>query len=424
MKLNPIVLFSLAGVLGLVAFLATQQHLSAKTEEERVAVLVAKTEIDVGDPVTEENSGMKRLPVSALPANPITKPEQWRGQFAGSRFLPGEVMLRGKVNAQFGAKSRQIPTGMMVQTINVDRTKSHAGLLTPGDRVDVWASFKVSVTDERTGRNRDVTRVKNVLGDLELWAVGDSVVGAEQGGANDRDAKKDTAKRDSSTVSLLVTPEQFGRLAGSEEIGTLFLGLRNPDDPTDFGDVMFDAQDLYEDGRDQRARSERNTAGVTAPAAPVKAAPVAAATSRPDPADDVAAFLDAEQAAPVVAPAEKRAEDVPTWTMTLHVGEEARPTEVVDVDAALAAGFTRGQIALKKRYLVDPNSAPAATADPLTGLAGPAGLADPAAAPLPPAAEQGPPADPAPAEDAADALPAPAADGPAQEGDGMFPMPS
>ena len=413
MKLNPLVLFGLAGALGLVAFLATQQHLAAKTEEPRVSVLVAKAEIEVGDPVTEENSAMKEFPVSALPPKPIVKPEHWQGLYAGSRFLPGEIMVREKVDAQFGNDSRSIPPGMLTQTIKVDSTKSHAGLMRPGDRVDVYGSFQVAGVDERTGRPTKTRLIKRVLGDLELWAVGASVVGADQGGS-DRDKKKDTSRRTENTVSLLVTAPQFAKLAGSEAAGTLTLALRHPDDKTDYGDIAFSTAELLSEGTDQQERTAARTAAATpglSPAATTAARPAASAAS-----GGVAAFLDAEAAPAPAAPAARRAEDVPTWTLTLHSGRDSTPTEVVDLAAAVKAGFTPAQIAAKRRYLADPNSAPAVAAvDPLAaGFGAPGGFGQ-----APPAAP--PTADPTDAADANAAAPsalAPPVEGEADRGDG------
>ena len=419
MKLNPLVLFGLAGALGLVAFLATQQHLSAKTEEQKVPVLVARTEIRVGDPVTPENSAFKEIVVSALPARPITQPEQWEGQFAGSRFLPGEVIVQDKVAKKFGSDSRKIPPGMLVQTINVDRAKSHAGLLTPGDRVDVFGSFDVSETDKRTNRLKKYQMIKRILGDLEVWSVGSTVVGTEQGG--DREDQKNTANRSTSTVGLLTTPEQYARLAGSEAAGKLFLGLRHPDDESDAGDISFITKDLYGDNPTQVAREQN---AERAEPEPAPARPAAGAGAGPG---DLGSFLDAEIAG-AAAPAPLRAVDVPTSTVTLHVGDDTQTTEVVDVLAARAAGYSAAQIADKRRFLANPGSAVAAS-NPFEARF----AARPAAPPKPPAATAA--AADAPADGTADAeapAPAPAADGGLSAGspfeddvqaDGMYPAP-
>jgi len=416
MKLNPLVLFGLAGALGLVAFLATQQHLSANEEEKKVAVLVAKTEIAVGDPVTEENSGFKEIAVTALPARPITKPEQWQGKFFGSSFGPGEVIVQGKVAAKFGSDSRKIPKGWLVQTINVDRAKSHAGLLSPGDRVDVFGSFDISETDERTGRPRKYQMIKRVIGDMEVWSVGSTVVGSEQG-ASDREGKKDTAKRTTSTVGMLTTPEQYAKLAGAEAAGKLFLGLRHPDDEFDPGEISFVTRDLYEDRPDQQRRREEEDDAAE------EVAEVAEET-------DLDAFLNGEIAA---APAPRRPTDVPTWTVMLHFGADTRPTEVVDVAAARAAGFTDAQIADKRRLLENPGAAPAGSpGNPFEArfAARPRGDSRPDAAPADaaaPAEPSEPVEPPQPANDeppAADAINVDALRNAGVQGDGMFPSPN
>ena len=407
MKLNPLVLFGLAGALGLVAFLATQQHLSAKTEERKVAVLVARTEIRVGDPVTEANSAFKEISVSSLPARPIVNPEQWEGKFAGSRFLPGEVIVQDKVAAKFGSDSRKIPMGMLVQTINVDRAKSHAGLLSPGDRVDVFGSFDISETDARTGRIRKYQMIKRIIGDLEVWSVGSTVVGTEQGG--DREGQKDTSKRTTSTVGMLTTPEQYAKLAGAERAGMLFLGLRHPDDESDSGEISFVTRDLYQDRPDQRRRAEGDGEDVAAEI-------------------EGAGDFDVDGEAVAAAAAPRRPAEVPTWTVMLHSGGNTRPTEVVDVAAARAAGFTDAQIAEKRRTLQNPAAPPGAPGDPLAARFAAPAAAPPAPEPAPepprPAVDE-PPADPAPRD--ASALQSARADALIRvggRGDGMYPDPN
>ncbi|NNJ27792.1 Flp pilus assembly protein CpaB [Alienimonas chondri] len=408
MKLNPIVLFGLAGALGLVAFLATQQHLSAKTEEPKVAVLVARTEIRVGDPITEANSAMKEIVVSSLPARPITKQEQWESQFAGSRFLPGEVIVQDKVAAKFGSDSRKIPQGMLVQTINVDRAKSHAGLLTPGDRVDVFGSFDISEYDERTHRPRKYQMIKRVIGDMEVWSVGSTVVGAEQGG-EDREGQKDTARLTTSTVGMLTTPEQYALLAGAEAAGKLFLGLRHPDDESDVGDISFTTDELFKSHTDQQKRADEEVAEEDEP----QIADVDVDAS-------LGTFLDKELARP--APAALNPSDVPTWTVMMHVGGNTRATEVVDVAAARTAGFTNAQIADKRRMLM--NGTEPAASNPFEARFAARPTTDVPRSAEPPAEPFEPPT---PADDEAPAGDAPSDDAllpGGVEGDGMFPDPA
>ena len=413
MKLNPIVLFGLAGALGLAGFLATQQYLSGQEDEQKVPVLVAKTEIRVGDPVSLENAGFKEIAVSALPPQPIVNPEQFEGLFAGSRFLPGEVMVQGKVSSQFGNDSRRIPKGLRIHTILVSKTTSHAGLLQSGDRVDVLGLLDIAEIDPVTGRRDNFKQIKTILGDVEVWAVGRDVVGDDQSGSG-REGQKDTSRRESGTVSLLVDPTQAVTLAGAESVGRLFISLRHPDDDVDTGDISFNTAELYKKKKDQNVREEE----------PAEPAPVAAAPAQPSLASRAAGALSTFLAREADGAADRAAADptdVPTWTVMLHVGTEVRMNEVVDVPAARAAGFTEAQIAAKRRELRDPDYARRAAerraarlaANPLTGLN--------------PNAPAGPPPVPA-ATASSDDPPTPAVDGApgdaADADDGLFPLPA
>ena len=421
MKLNPIVLFAAAGALGLVAFLATQQYL-AGNKDATVPVLVAAAEIRVGDPITEENAKFKELPVSALPPKPITEKAQYEGMFAGSVFLPGDVMVQGKVGRDYGAISRAVPPGKQTVAISVDKTQSQAGNVRPGDRVDVWVTHEIDDVDPLTGSRDSYTQTQLVLGDLQVWAVGREVVGRDQSGS-DRAEKKDTARggRGDGTISLVVEKSQIAKLSTAQKIGSLSLSLRHPDDDSDTGDVVFDSRDLFEGRRSQEKREEPPAPAPEPVVAEVDEDDLKEDADDADDRDQLDAFLAAEAAPKAPAkPAEPTAEDVPTWISVMHVGGEARMVEVVDVTAALEAGFTPAQIAQKRMFLADPGSVPTPPArvarveDGLQGLAAPPGY-DPAARKRRPA---GPP-DGATAVDSALAAPTTDADG----GDGLYPLP-
>jgi uncharacterized protein (TIGR03067 family) len=107
--------------------------------------------------------------------------------------------------------SRSIPKGMRVFTFSANDTHTHAGLLRPGDKVDVTVTFA-----DRKGNL--VTKV--LLECIEVFATENKTVHSE-------DAQNEQRPR---SVSLLVTPEQDGFVKIAQSKGQLALSLRHPDD--------------------------------------------------------------------------------------------------------------------------------------------------------------------------------------------------
>ena len=120
---------------------------------------------------------------------------------------PGEPVLWTDVEEPYDmdAFSRTVLPGRRAMTLGVDTTSSFAGLLHPGDRVDLLV--------ERSGVNSS-----DWVRDLPVIAV-------------DRDHNRlarPSGNEDTATVTLLVTPEEGSRIARAT--GKVHWFLRNPDD--------------------------------------------------------------------------------------------------------------------------------------------------------------------------------------------------
>src|SRR5262249_47988389 len=112
-----------------------------------------------------------------------------------------------------------IPEGMRVITIPVNATTTHSGMLKPGDRVDVLATFQL----QRAGFG-SVTRTKTILEYIEVFATDSTRTGVEE--PSGKAAPKDGVKN----VSLLVNLKQATVLKLAESKGSLTLALRSKTD--------------------------------------------------------------------------------------------------------------------------------------------------------------------------------------------------
>ena len=126
----------------IVAFLASREPASdgAGVSSTTVrSVVVATREIQVGTVISESMLEVRSLPQTAVIESGATSLEQVAGETARYPIAKGEQLslLRLVEAPQTEALSFQIPDGMRGFTIPVSTTESPAGVLVPGDFVDV-----------------------------------------------------------------------------------------------------------------------------------------------------------------------------------------------------------------------------------------------------------------------------------------------
>jgi Flp pilus assembly protein CpaB len=130
---------------------------------------------------------------------------------------------------------------MRLKTISVDARKSAAGLLSPGDRVDVQIFVR---SNEQHGVSSPFTKI--FLQNIRVYAV-DQTIEKSADGSDTRSVAK--------TVSLIVTPAQANRINLAENMGEISLIPRNPDDDTVVDDAEQGADELF--GRSTAGSRER-----------------------------------------------------------------------------------------------------------------------------------------------------------------------
>jgi pilus assembly protein CpaB len=199
-------------------------------------IYVAKHNINIGDPIDVEMLSLQEWPKDKIPRGVITKLEDLEGRRPRSAIIEGEPILEGKLLApgQVADPIQQIPKGMRLKTIEVDATQSVAGLLGPGDRVDVQLFVR---KDQRTGI--ETAKAKIILQNIRVFAVDQTVQRSPEGGE-----EKTLAK----TVSLMLTPKQASLMSLAEKVGDISLIPRNPDDEEIASWSEVKIEDLLGDG--------------------------------------------------------------------------------------------------------------------------------------------------------------------------------
>jgi pilus assembly protein CpaB len=261
MKMKSLILLAMAIGCGFVAMLGVQQVLSGdkKPAEETAKVLVAVTNIMPGQPLDETNVAFKDWPKDKMPQGAVTSHEQYVERSLRVAAVPNEVIMAAKLNEKgvFGGSS-EIPTGMRVATVPVTVTKTHSGLILPGDRVDVVVTYTMhKVTGGQLNTQMgEIRKAKTILQYIEVFATDNVRISAVPNGEN----KEISAKN----ISLLVNPDQYNLLALAEVKGQISLALRHRGDsavvhPRDYDEQTFEqtaSSRGNEDKKDEDSEAE------------------------------------------------------------------------------------------------------------------------------------------------------------------------
>ncbi len=249
MRPKSLLLLALALGCGLVASIGISQVMDRNSRPavalETTPIYVAKHNINLGDPIDASMLSLQEWPKDKVPRGAISSLEDLEGRRPRTAIIEGEPILDAKLLApgQIADPIRSIAPGMRLKTISVDAEKSVAGLLGPGDRVDVELFVKADAKN-----NIMQAQTKVILQNIRVFAVDATVQRSPDGGEEKTIAK---------TVSLMLTPEQATKLTLAENMGIISLIPRNPDDEAVAEGGTFTADDLWGDtGRGGRAREQ------------------------------------------------------------------------------------------------------------------------------------------------------------------------
>jgi pilus assembly protein CpaB len=161
-------LLALASGCGLVAMFLFQQATKGNTgtqTEENISVLVVTAEITPGTLLSESNVEFRDYPISVVPENVVTVPEDFEERASRVRAFPGDFVTLDKLSGKGDhAPSQDIPAGMVACTILVDSAMTSSGLMLPGDRIDLLVTF--TMRGQYGGKV-----IKTVLEFVEVFSV-------------------------------------------------------------------------------------------------------------------------------------------------------------------------------------------------------------------------------------------------------------
>src|SRR5512139_1310706 len=220
-RFREVIPLTLGVLLAGIALAAASRRIAAMEKEihERsnpVEVVVAAASIAPGETFSEGNLARKSIPASGAGVRnvPAGEFELLLGGRSRNAVEPGEPVLWTDVEEPYDTKpfSRQIARGRRALTLGVDASSSFAGLLHPGDRVDLLCEL-----DGKGGEG-----APRWVRDIPVAAVDRN---------HDR-LGKPADSHDAATVTLLVTPAEGLWIATAAGSGRIHWFLRNPDDNT------------------------------------------------------------------------------------------------------------------------------------------------------------------------------------------------
>lgn len=305
MRPKSILLLGLALGCGLVASIGISQVMEQRRTVETVlpeteAILVALKDINLAEPITADVLKLEEWPKDKITPDALRNLDEVVGRRTRTKIYAGEPLREAKLISADGgdAPSEQIAKGYRVVAVRVDAATGVAGLVKPGDRVDV--QLFVSKND-RNGISQSV--VKTILEDVRIFAVDSSFRRAAE---ESEDASPAAAR----TISLLVTPKQAETLNLANELGKIRLTIRHPDDDTDVAVTGTTTEDLFVSSKAQRDQES------------------ASATSETN--DDLRQLLDQLKQQPGAAPESREVAALPTpppFIMQVFEGNAAREFE-------------------------------------------------------------------------------------------------
>lgn len=255
----------LAGLAAGVTSLLAVSYLSSAGQGladagEKVKVLVPAEDLKAGVRLTEDRLTTAEFPKAFLAKGYFTDPEKLKDRLAIAPMVAGEPILEIRTsmpNPKYGIAYLLAP-GERAKTITVDSASGLAGLVKPGNEVDLLAT----IPDPNNTARRIGTPA---LQKARVIAVGDELLGMVKS-EDDSASNNGGGISSASTITLAVPGTKIGLVSLLEDLGNLKMVLRAAGDDSVVKSPFTDAQIMSLVGGSVPSKP--------APVAPKPAAPV------------------------------------------------------------------------------------------------------------------------------------------------------
>ncbi len=177
-------------------------------------IVVASSPLQLGTRVSASNLRLIAWPADEPVAGTFTRIEDCANRALITPVAANELILDSKLAAKESGAGlpATIPEGMRALSVAVNDVVGVAGFVMPGTMVDVLVTGKIGGGNK--GSEDNITRT--ILENVRVLAAGQKI---EQ----DREGKPQTVP----VITLLVSPEDAGKLAMASTEGKIQLALRN-----------------------------------------------------------------------------------------------------------------------------------------------------------------------------------------------------
>jgi pilus assembly protein CpaB len=231
MKKKLVVALGLAAIATLSLWLYSRSLQEEVAGGQKVTILVAAQDIPSGQRLTKSMLAVREVPEAYLHQASIRKGEENQiiGRPVADKVSQGQPLLWSDFELQKSASSRRlsgaVQKGMRALTLPVDMSGSLAGMLRPGDHVDILGTFaRGQGTDWAT-----VTLLQNVL----VIATGD----LRATGEGEENPMPTAGPRTFNNITVSVDLEEAELLVFSMQRGPINVALRSQEDLETVDDV-------------------------------------------------------------------------------------------------------------------------------------------------------------------------------------------
>ena len=143
-----------------------------KPRSEPIAVIVAAKDLVKGDRLDTDSLSVREIPSDCLDPNAVRPAnfESIEGQVLIQNLASGKPLLHSFIDREFPLDfSDTIPQKRRAMTIQVDETSTIAGLIRPGNRIDLFVNIPPTASSQ--GQQND-NEILPVAENVEVLATG------------------------------------------------------------------------------------------------------------------------------------------------------------------------------------------------------------------------------------------------------------
>lgn len=198
---------------------------AAIAESRQPAIFaIAVRRIETGETLTPDL--VRSGPVRAALQGATASPGEVVGKVATTAIAAGTPIARTAIGNEDKLALR-VPVGMRAISIDTTSEIAVAGLIRPGDRVDVQVVYPGS---DASVRGPGSSQAATLLQMVEVLAVGQAVIGSAPANDDKTGGTFEAQPAQARNVTLALTPADVSTLSLAKAQGAVYLSLRNPAD--------------------------------------------------------------------------------------------------------------------------------------------------------------------------------------------------